>query len=313
MKLIKRPINLLAVSLGALMLSGQAVAMPIASLDYQGQLDFSLSDGLSVEGTLEAFYMTPPPAPTPYQFNTQLSFEALEITPTVTVTTPEIELIPGLFTLPSVDIPISPSIPLVGSVEVFDLSYTSPELPLGGISLFDFGTPLLGEVLTVDDLVQEQFETGATSFSEVGDVIGPLVASYSYDGELQPDGKTILADYTLDISGPGLLGDIEDSVLSLVNDNTDLLADFALDAVLATNPCSGLGFLEGICNGLLSALEGSDLGISVDSLGVVSADYSHQKSIVALQAPEPVPAPGTLPLVALGMAFAGLAARRRAR
>jgi hypothetical protein len=318
MKITRNTMTLIAASLGAAMLAGPAAAVPVsstASLAYDGTINFSLSNGLSVVGALDAQYRTPPGSPRPYQFNTSLSFGEVSITPVITITTPEIVLFPGICipfigclpdtTLPSQVIPFTPSISLAGPVNVYNLSYTSSELPLGQIFNFDFGTPLLGDALTIDDVVRTQFQTGATSVSETGSVVGPLMASYEYNGVLQPDGNTILADYQLDVTGPGFLGDLEMALLDIINDNTDLLADLALEALIASNPCGGLGPLQGACNNILAGLDSSQLGISVDSIGNFSSTYSLQKSIV------PVPVPATLPLLALGLVLVGLAGRRR--
>jgi hypothetical protein len=320
MKLIKTTITLLATSLGAAMLATPAAAVPmptapVASLDYNGKVSFSLSNGLSVVGNLESQYRTPPGSAHPYQFNTKLGFGSVSITPVITVTTPEIVLIPGTcfpffgctpdISLPSQIIPLTPSISLTNPINVYDLSYTSAELPLGKIFAFDFGTPLLGDALTVDDYVQAQFETGATSVSETGTVVGPLMGSYEYTGVLQPDGTTILADYTLDITGPGLLAELEASLLEIINENAALLSEIALKALIVSNPCAGLGIGESICNDVLNGLNPSQLLVSVDSIGNFSADYSLQKSII------PVPVPATLPLLALGVALMGVTSARR--
>ncbi|MCB1706733.1 MAG: PEP-CTERM sorting domain-containing protein [Halioglobus sp.] len=321
MKLLKSTISILAASLGTAMLAGPAAAvpMPTAALDYDGTINFSLSNGLSVIGSMDAQYRTPPGAPQPYEFNTSLSFGSVTITPVLTVTTPEFVLIPGGetclpfigcfttpdVTLPSQIIPLTPSISLTEPVNVYTYSYTSGELPVGTVFNTDFGTPLLGEALTIDDLVREQFETGATSVNESGSVVGSLMGSYEYEGELQPDGNTILADYMLNLSSPELLAELEASLLELINDNTAMLSEAALQALIASNPCSGLGVGEGICNDLINGLDSSQLQVVVNSIGTFSSTYSLQKSII------PVPAPATLPLLALGVALMGLASARR--
>lgn len=322
MKLLKSTLSILAASLGTAMLAGPAAAIPMpptAALDYDGTINFSLSNGLSVAGSMDAQYRTPPGYPQPYEFNTSLSFGSVTITPKLTVTTPEFVLVPGGetclpfigcfttpdVTLPSQIIPLTPSISLTEPVNVYSYTYTSGELPAGDIFTTDFGTPLLGEALTIDDLVREQFETGATSVSESGTVVGSLMGSYQYDGVLQPDGETILADYMLDLSSPELIADLEASLLELINENTALLAEAALEALIASNPCAGLGVGEGVCNDVLNGLDSSQLQVVVDSIGTFSSTYSLQKSII------PVPVPATLPLLALGVVLMGLTSARR--
>lgn len=323
MKLIRNTITVLAASLGAAMLAGPASAMPvpIASEDYSGTINFSLSNGLSVVGALDARYRTPPGSPRPYEFNSKLDFGAISITPEFTITTPEIVLIPGTeicipflgcnttpdITLPAQMLPLTPSISLTSPVNIYDISYTSGDLPLGQIFNYDFGTPVLGDALTIDDIVRAQFQSGATSVSETGVVIGPLMADYTYDGVLQPGGSQILADYMLNITGPGLLAELEASLLEIINENTDLLAELALQALVSADICGNLpaGILQDGCNVAIAGLDSGDLGVTVDSIGNFSADYSLQNSII------PVPVPATLPLLALGVALLGMSSQRR--
>lgn len=321
MKLIKNTITLLAASLGAAMLAGPAAAVPMstASLDYNGSINFNLSNGLTVVGSLDAQYRTPPGAPRPYQFNTSLAFGAVTITPVLTVTTPEFVLVPGGetclpfigcfttpdVTLPSQIIPLTPTISLTNPVSVYNYSYISGDLPAGDIFTTDFGTPLFGNALTVDDLVRAQFETGATTVSETGTVIGPLMADYDYTGVLQPDGTTILADYLLGINSPEQLAALEAYLMGLINDNTALLAEAALQALLASDPCGGLTVGQSTCNDLINGLSSTDLQVTVNSIGNFSSTYSLQKSII------PAPAPATLPLLVLGVALMGLTSVRR--
>ena len=321
MKLVKNTISLLTASLGAAMLAAPAVAVPLstASLDYTGEISFSLSNGLSVIGDLDAQYRAPPGAPRPYQFNTSLSFGSVSITPKITVTTPRIVLVPGTeiclpfigcnttpdIALPSQILPLTPSISLTSPISVYNYSYTSEELPLGAIFNTDFGTPLLGDALSVDDLVRDQFQSGATSVSETGTVVGPLMANYNYEGVLQPGGDTILANYLLGVTSPELLAELEAYLLDFINDNTALLSEAALAALLATDPCGGLGVGEAICNDALSGLDSSALLVTVDSIGTFTTSFSLQKSII------PVPVPATLPLLALGVALVGMTSGRR--
>lgn len=315
-----RNLKLLTIAAGAALLSGQAAALPLstASLAYNGTVNFSAGSGLSVAGDLDAQYRTPTGGPRPYRFNTSLGFGAVTVTPVITVTTPEIVLIPGSttcipflgcfttpdITLPSQTIPLNPTIPLVAPVSVYDYSYTSAVLPLGGIFNLDFGTPLLGDALTLGNVVQNQFETGATTVSESGS-LGPVQGSYDYEGVLQPGGDTILGTYALDITGPGLLGEVENYALGILNENSDLLFDLAFNALLASNPCGNLTIGQGACNDFINGLGSSDLQVTVNSIGNFSTSFSLLKSIV------PVPAPATLPLLALGVALMGLATRRR--
>lgn len=314
-------LNLLTLAAGAALLSGQAAALPLstASLAYNGTINFNTSSGLSVVGDLDAQYRTPTGGPKPYQFNTSLGLGSLTVTPVITVTTPTIVLIPGTticlpffgcnttpdITLPSQTIPLNPTIPLTDPISIYDYSYTSSALPLGGIFNLDFGSLLLGDSLTLGNVVQAQFETGATTVSESGS-LGPIEGSYQYEGVLQPGNTTILGSYVLDITGPGLLGELEGFALGILNDNSDLLFDLAFGALLASNPCGGLTVGQGICNDLINGLGSTDLQVTVNSIGNFSTDFSLLKSIV------PVPAPATLPLLALGIALAGLASRRRA-
>lgn len=325
MKMIKNTITLVIVSLGTAMLTGPAAAMPMstASVAYNGAVNFNLSDGLSVIGDLDAQYRTPPNGPQPYQFNTSLSFGALTVAPVLRVTTPEFVLVPGGetclpiigcfttpdVTLPSQIIPLTPTISLTGPVNVYNYSFTSAELPLGDVFTFDFGTPLLGDALTVDDLVRAQFEAGATTVSETGFAVGPFMGSYGYEGVLQPDGTTILGSYMLDISGQGFLAELEAYLLGIFNENADLLSELALGALLASNPCGNLTIGQTACNDAINGLTSTDLRVTVDSIGNFSSTFSLQKSIIPLR--EPVPAPATLPLLALGVAAMGLTVRRR--
>ena len=138
------------------------------------------------------------------------------------------------------------------------------------------GLSMVGNTLTVDNDVQDQFETGATSVSETGTVVGALMGSYEYTGVLQPDGTSILADYTLGIAGPGLLAQLEVSPLAIINKNAALLSEIPLKALIA-------------------------------SYGNFSANYSLQKSII------PIPVATTLTLLALGAALIGVNSARRRR
>lgn len=333
MNLINKTVTAIAVSVGATLLTASANAMPLAtaSLAYTGKINLSATNGVSISGSMNAQYRTPPEAAVPYQFNTSLSIADVTAKPELTVTTPELLLIPGEetclpfigcfttpdITLPSQTIPLAPTIPLVSGLDIYDLSYTSDELPLGEIFTLDFGTPLLGEEQTLDTLLREQFETGATSVSESGTTVGPIDASYSYLGVLQPDGETILGDYALNLNSPELLAELESSILDVVNDNTDFLGEIALNGLLATDPCGGLPIGQSICNTVLNNLNGDDLQVTLNSLGEWEATFDLNKSIIP-QIPQPpfpptgdvIPTPGTLPLLLVGIALTGLGARR---
>jgi hypothetical protein len=315
---MKTSIALLTASLGAALLAVPAAATPIASQAHTGTINLNFQSGLSVIGNLNAQYRTPGGSPRPYQFNTSLDFGAVNITPSISVTTPEFVLIPGTtvcvpflgcittpdVTVPSQTIPLNPTIALTSPVNVYNLSYTSPVLPLGQLFTFDFGTPILGQPQTINNLVQEQFETGATTVNETGS-LGPFTGTYEYEGVLQPSGDTILAEYMLNITGPGLLADLENALLEIINENTGLLASLALEALKATDPCGGLTVGQDVCEDFLAGLDGDDLQIAVLGIGNFSTDYTWLRSI------EPVPVPATLPLLALGVVLVGLTSRRR--
>ncbi|MCC5793368.1 MAG: hypothetical protein JJT85_01370 [Chromatiales bacterium] len=323
---MRHKIRTASAALSLALLGGTASALPLstASLTYQGTINFTAADGLSVIGTLDAQYRTPTGPAQPYRFSTSLGFGEVTISPSVTVTTPEFEIIPGTPPLcvtipfigeqcspgtdpvnaPGFDVPLNPTIPLAGPFPVYDKSFVSSELPLGGVFGFDFGSLLGGAPQTLGDVVQTQFETGATTVSESGS-LGPFNGAYQYEGLLQPGGDTILADYSFILTGPGLLGDLESLALGVLNENTALVADLVFDLFLATNPCGSLTVGQSLCNDFLAGLGGLDLGITFDSLVDFSIDFTLAKSIV------PVPAPATLPLVALGLGLIGLARVRR--
>ncbi|MFK7732006.1 MAG: PEP-CTERM sorting domain-containing protein [Pseudomonadales bacterium] len=331
MKLIRTTAALFTASIGAALLAApaSAVPLPIASLGYNGTLNLNASEGLTITGDFNAQYRTPPGAAGPYQFDTSLNLGPITASPEFTVTTPEIVLVPGgetcigsfcfpipPVTLPPQIVPLNPTLTLADEINVYDLSYTSGNLPLGDIFAFDFGTALLGDALNLDSLVQDQFETGATAVNETGVVFGPFTSDYAYEGILQPDGETILGSYQVDISGPGILADLETALLDLINDNTALLSDFALQGLIASNPCGVLGPIQDICNSIISGLDSSQLLVTVASLGDFSAGYSVDKSITPLgNNPDPdpnaVPTPATLPLLAAGLLMLGMGSRRR--
>ena len=308
--------------------AGASTLPPVAALDSNATINFSAQDGLSVVGDLVAQYRTPTGGPVPYIFKTALTAGPATVTPDLTISTQAIQIsagtpptevclpfigcntIPGIpaVNLPSFSVDLTPTIPLAGQSTIYDLTYVSPDLPLGAIFNFDFGTPLLGNALTFGDVVQDQFETGEASVNVSGGA-GPFGATFTYDGVLQPGNDTILADYTLTGTGPGVLGAIESFALGILNDNTSVLLDLAYDLFLGTDPCATLGPLAGTCNTILAGLAPGDLigGITLNSVLNFSADVSVSKSIT----PVPLPAAGLLLLGGLG-AF-GVAARRKRR
>lgn len=301
---------------------------PTALLESEGTLSLSGVGGFQAEGELTAEYRQPPLGARPYIFSTSLSFGTLNVTPDVTITTPEISIPAGAFCFgsgifqvcnPALNVPSgtitvdNTTIPLTGLGTVYDASYKSPDLPLGDIFAFDYGTPLFGTPLSFGELVQDQFETGDATVNVVGG-IGPFNSVFDYEGVLQPGGEVILADYALGITGPGILGEIEAFALDLINDNTDLLADFAFNQFLASDPCAEFGNLpfigtgiEAECNTLIADLDPFGFGLTVNSIGTLSADYTLSKSIV------PVPVPAALPLLAGGIGLLGLMGWRRRR
>ncbi len=318
MKRMKTTISLLAAALGAATLALPAAAFPVAVLNSTGTIDASFQNGLSVKGDVDAQYRTPPGSPRPYEFKSSLDLGAVNVTPSVRVTTPEIVLVEesevcvpflGCITIPGVSIPsqvlpVNPSIALTDPINVYNVSYVTGVLPVGGIFNFDFGTPLLGQALTLDNVVQNQFETGATTVNETR-TVGPFEAIFDYEGVLQPGGEQILGEYMLDITGPGLLAELENLLLGLINENTDLIVEIVFDLLLQTDPCAAAGALEDLCNDALANLDPTSIGIEVVSLGNFDATYIWRNSI------ESVPVPASLPLVALGLVLMGVVSRRR--
>lgn len=318
MRRLKTTLTLLTASLGTALLALPAAATPIAVLNSTGLINGTFQTGISVMGDVDAQYRTPPGSPRPYEFKSSLDLGSVSVTPVVNVTTPEIVLIPeteicvpffGCVTipgisLPSVILPLAPSIALTDPVNVYNVTYTSGVLPLGGIFNFDFGTPLLGQALTLDNVVQEQFETGATTVSTSGS-LGPFDGTFEYEGVLQPGNEQILGLFMADLTGPGLLAELENALLGILNNNVDLIVDIVFDAIIATDPCAAAGDLADLCRAALEGLDPSSIGIEVVSLGNFSANYDWRNSI------EPVPVPATLPLLALGLVLIGVTARRR--
>jgi hypothetical protein len=315
---MKTTITLLAASIGAAMLSVPAAAFPIAVLNSTGSIDLSFQQGLTVQGDVDAQYRTPPGSPRPYEFKSSLDLGAVNVTPSVNVTTPEIVLVEesqvcvpffGCITIPGVSIPsqvipVNPSIALTDPINVYNVSYVTGVLPVGGVFNFDFGTPLLGQALTLDTVVQNQFESGATTVSETN-TVGPFTSIFDYEGVLQPGGEQILGEFMLGVTGPGLLAELENLLLGLINENTDLIVELVFDLLLQTDPCAAAGVLEDVCNEALANLDPNSIGIEVVSLGNFDATYIWRNSI------ESVPVPASLPLVALGLVLMGVTSRRR--
>jgi hypothetical protein len=311
-------------AIGALvLLAGPAAAStinPTAMFESTGVLSLS-SAGFQAAGSLTAEYNAPPAGPRSYVFSSELSIGTVNVTPDITLTTPEITISAarevcsffGCITIPAVTLPsqtinVTPNIPLASFGTVFSGSFQSPELPVGNILSYDFGTPLLSTPLSFGELVQDQFETGATAVNVAGGV-GPFGATFDYSGALQPGGNVILGNYALSLTEPGILGTIEAWALGLLNDNTEVLTDYAFDLFLASNPCAVYVGLVGTCNTLVGGLAPDSFGLVVNSLGTVTADYTLTKSIT----PSPIPLPAGLPLLMAGLGAIGLLRRRRAR
>lgn len=307
-------------ALGALAFAAPAVAstmQPTASLTSTGTLSLSATDGFTASGDLVAEYRQPPLGARPYIYSTSLSFGTLTVTPKITLTTPEILIseagefcpLPWLcfpvpaVTLPPISLPINPSLPIASLGTVYDASYTSPNLAFGDLLAFDYGTPLLGAPLNFGELVQDQFETGDTTVNVAGG-LGPFGAMFDYNGVLSGDGTTITGDYNLSLTGPGILADLEAFALDLLNDNTDQFVDIAFDLFLASDPC---GLLGQACIDALEALDSSEFGINVTSLGTLTADYKLAKSIT------PVPLPAGLPLLLAGLGGLAFMRKRKAK
>jgi hypothetical protein len=308
--------------IGALaLISGPAAAAtlnPVALFESTGVLSLD-SAGFQAVGDLTAEYHAPPTGSVAYVFSSELSFGTLTVTPEITLTTPEITLsaaIPGqclpffcfpgvpAVVLPSQTITVTPTIPLASFGTVFSGSFQTPEIPAGDVLAFDYGTTLFGTPLSLGELVQDQFETGATAVNVAG-AVGPVGATFDYSGVLQPGGEVILANYVLGLTGPGLLGDIEAWALDLLNDNSDMLTGYAFDLFLATDPCGGFGPLSGTCNTLVGGLAPDSFGLTVNSFGTLTADYTLTKSVSA------VPLPAGLPLLLAGLGAIGLLRRRK--
>ena len=308
----------LALAAGAV----DASPLPVALFDSSGTMSFSAQGGLVITGGLTAEYNGAPNGTRPYVVEASLETGNAKLTPSVTVGSPDLSIpgIPGsevcvfgvCTTLPGTsDIPV-PSvsqtfdlpIPLPLDVSLFDESWTSPPVPLGQALAFDFGNMLIGQSLSIGDMVRDQFEQGATDWSFAGS-LGPIDGTIDYFGTLA--GNTISATYELVIAAPAILGQLEDQALGLLNDNVGLFADLAIEAFLGNIDCESLtgAFL---CNIVRDLPIGDDgLNIALNSLGTLSADYHFSKMI----APAPIPLPASLPLLLAGTALLAVFRRRR--
>lgn len=300
-----------AVALLAAAPAAASTLPPTALLDSSGALSFSSLSGLSLTGALRAEYRTPTGPARPYAFKTSFDLGPVTLTPALNLFTPEIVIPVPIFpdiTIPGFTVPVAPTIPLAGSIPVFNGSVISPPLPLGAIFTFDYGSLLLGAPLTFGEVVQNQFETGATVVNVSG-AAGPFGGTFAYDGVLQPGGDVILADYMLKVTGPGLLGELEGIALGVINDNAERFVGAAFDQFLATDPCVSVFGLSSaganLCRPFIEGLDPNLFGIEVASLGTITAAYDLHKSIT------PIPVPAALPLLASGLAAFGLIGARR--
>lgn len=314
---------------GTILAAGAAGAstIPVASLDSTGTLSFSASGGLVISGGLTATYNGAPGGTRPYIVEASLETGNTRLTPSVTVSTPDLSTpstpvpdlcLPFVGCTPLPDIPGIPipsqsfsfdlPIPLPLDVTLFDESWTSPPVPLGPALAFDFGNLLIGQPLSLGDVVRDQFESGATDWSVSGS-LGPVDGSIDYFGTLL--GNTITATYELVISAPTILAQLEGYALDLLNDNVGLFADLALNAFLDQLDCSTPLIGQFLCDtvaGLPIGEEGG-LTLALNSLGTLSSDFSYSKLIT----PAPIPLPAGFPLLLGGLGLLGLARRRAQR
>lgn len=321
--------NLLSAACGLALLAAAPAAAstldPVASLSTVGNLSFNAQTGLTLSGDFTAEYRQPPGAAVPYIFGKKVELGPLTYTPNINLVTPRVQLtqdqevclpfigcntIPGL-AIPSFGLDLVPPIELAGTTTVFDGAVTSPELPVGAIFGFDFGSPLIGSPLTFGNLVQNQFETGATTVSTSGG-LGPFDGSFTYNGTLLPGNEVIEATYLLEITDSGLLGGVETFITDLFNDNAAQFQQTAFDLFLALDPCTAdflpievPGAFVGTCRNIIGGLDPALFTLELASLGTLTGEFHKSKTIT------PVPVPAALPLLAGGIAVFGLMGLRR--
>lgn len=301
----------------AVMLSasvGSAAPLPVASLTSTGTVSYNATDGLTGSGTLEALYRQPAPGKIPYIFSKKVALGPVTVTPNVTLGYEAFEepnplynpnswlppiLNPETITVPGASFTLDVPIPVLPAVTFFDKSFVSSALPAGDVLAFDFGSILLGQPLSFGALVQDQFETGATTVNKSG-AIGPFDLSFNYDGALS--GNTIDASFDFGASSSGLFSDIETFMLGIVNDNIDLVFDIAFSALRAGNFCTGVAAI--VCE-TIEGLPKDNVIFSVNGISNFTADFHVDKSIA------PIPVPFALPLLATGFGLMGMVRLRR--
>ncbi len=305
--------------------SAATVPSPMATYESTGTASFNLADGLIIRGTSTATYQRPPLGDRKYTYQATVGHGAVTLSPNVTVSTPA-------FTTPGVEIPpfcipflgcseggVTPGvpvpaqsfdldlpIPVASGATLFDATHTTERMPLGNVMAYDFGSWIFGHPLSFGDLVQDQFETGATTVSKSGS-LGSIEGMFTYDGVLSDSRDTITADYELRITAGELLAGLEGFALGLLNDNIGALADQAIDALLAEIGICDFALIgDAICDRL-----GEDgfVTLTANSIGTLSTSFYISKSVT----PSPIPLPFGLPLLASGIGLLGLVNHRRKR